>query len=304
MDIKKILYILIWLVPLIAGAQGTTDSLANAAEGSTEGITMLGTYYADRFVGRKTSCGEIFRQNQYTAAHKTIPMGTYLLVTYPLTNQHIVVKVNDRCPKPGILDMTKLAVHAIGIRGSGKVIVKTLDPNMGYFLWSNQDTLAMDEGDYMAYRDRSRPRRISPWPINATLASNTPATTSSKQASKQSNKPTEPKASNIEKPKKQPAATTDTTPNDTKVTPTVDEHVPAGKRFDIELCTVGSQQAANNEAKRLPADLQNKVVFDRNFQNRQVRIILVLDESRSHAVRTQAMLIDDFPNSYIIAHEP
>ena len=84
----------------------------------------------------------------------------------------------------------------------------------------------------------------------------------------------------------------------------VDEHVPKGKRYDIELCTVGSQQAANNEAKRLPSDLQDKVVFDRNFQNRQVRIILALDESRSHAVRTQAMLIDDFPNSYVIVHEP
>ena len=288
-----------WLVPLIAGAQGTPDSLAKASESATEGVTMLGTYYADRFVGRKTSCGEIFRQNQYTAAHKTIPMGTYLLVTYPLTNQHIVVRVNDRCPKPGILDMTKLAVHSIGIRGSGKVIVKTLDPNMGYFLWSNQDTLAMDEGDYMAYRDRSKPRRISPWPINASLASNTPASTSSKRVEK----PSELKTSNIEKPKKQSAAEVDTLPKNTKETPEVNEHVPAGKRFDIELCTVGSQQAANNEAKRLPPDMQDKVVFDRNFQNRQVRIILVLDESRSHAVRTQAMLIDDFPNSYIIVHE-
>ena len=83
----------------------------------------------------------------------------------------------------------------------------------------------------------------------------------------------------------------------------VDEHVPNGKRYDIELCTVGSQQAANNEAKRLPKELQDMVVFDRNFQNRQVRLILVLKDSRSHAVRTQAMLIDDFPDSYIIAHE-
>ena len=105
-----------------------------------------------------------------------------------------------------------------------------------------------------------------------------------------------------DKGKKQPTAIKDTL---TSPPPTivVDEHVPKGKRYDIELCTVGSQQAANNEAKRLPQDMQNKVVFDRNFQNRQVRLILVLDESRSHAVRTQAMLIDDFPNSCIITHE-
>lgn len=286
------------MLPLMVRAQNETDSLENLAEKMTEGTTMLGTYYADRFVGRKTSCGEIFRQNQYTAAHKTIPMGTYLLVTYPVTNQHVVVKVNDRCPKPGILDMTKLAVHAIGIRGSGKVVVRTLDPNMGYFLWSNQDTLVMSEAEYMAYRDRSRPRRISPWPINASLASNTRQLASNTPTSA----PSKQKSSTTEKPKKQPVATEEAPPVNPP-TAVVDEHVPKGKTYDIELCTVGSQQAANNEANRLPQDMQNKVVFDRNFQNRQVRLILVLNESRSHAVRTQAMLIDDFPNSYIIAHE-
>ena len=287
------------LMPLAAWTQDETGSLKEVSESLTGGTTMLGTYYADRFVGRKTSCGEIFRQNQYTAAHKTIPMGTYLLVTYPVTNQHVVVIVNDRCPKPGILDMTKLAVHAIGIKGSGKVIVKTLDPNMGYFLWSTQDTLAMSEADYMAYRDRSKPRRISPWPIN----SNTTTNTQLASAKPRPEPPAKQKQSSAEKPKKQPIVEKDTqaAPAPTIV---VDEHVPKGKRYDIELCTVGSQQAANNEAKRLPSDLQDKVVFDRNFQNRQVRIILALDESRSHAVRTQAMLIDDFPNSYVIVHEP
>lgn len=280
-------------------AQSETDSLERLAERTLNGTTMLGTYYADRFVGRKTSCGEIFRQNQYTAAHKTIPMGTYLLVTYPVTNQHVVVRVNDRCPKPGILDMTKLAVHSIGIRGSGKVTVRVLDPNMGYFLWSSQDTLAMSEAEYMAYRDRSKPRRISPWPINA-------SETSGAQLAAANAKPIPPakqKASVVEKAKKQPVVEKEVTTEPPPQTG-VDEHEPKGKRYDIELCTVNSQQAANNETKRLPQELQNKVVYDRNFQNKQVRIILALDESRSHAVRTQAMLIDDFPNSYVIVHEP
>ena len=128
---------------------------------------MLGTYYADKFVGRRTSNGEIFRQNQYTAAHKTIPIGTFLMVTYPVTEQTVVVRVNDRCPKPNILDMTKIAVHALGIKGSGKVAVTTLDPAVGYMLWVNQDTLAMTTDEYLAYRDKSKRKRISPYP-NAT----------------------------------------------------------------------------------------------------------------------------------------
>ena len=285
-------------MPAALLGQGEYDSIADEAELTSKGTTMLGTYYADRFVGKKTSCGEIFRQNQYTAAHKTIPMGTYLLVTYPVTNQHVVVRVNDRCPKPGILDMTKLAVHTIGIKGSGNVIVKTLDPNMGYFLWSSQDTLAMDEADYMAFRDRSKPRRISPWPINSEKTAGTQLTSTSSRPSP----PPKSQKGPAEKNPKQPKVEGDPPATPPASTHEVDS-TPKGKLYDIELCTVSSQQAANNETKRLPLELQDKVVFDRNFQNRQVRIILVLEDSRSHAVRTQAMLIDDFPNSYIIAHE-
>ena len=286
------------MCPLLGSAQGIQDSidmLANASD-----TTMLGTYYADRFVGRKTSCGEIFRQNQYTAAHKTLPMGTYLLVTYPVTNQHVVVRVNDRCPKTGILDMTKLAVHTLGIRGSGRVKVTILDPRMGSFLWSNQDTLAMTEAEYMAFRDKSRIRRISPWPINS--QGSTPTLAQQSRPKRGAEPPPKGKQQKEVQRNTQTSSAKDTVlanKQDTVVT----EPPAKGHLYDIELCTVGSQQAANNEAKRLPQDLQNKVVFDRNFQNRQVRIILVIAESRSHAVRTQAMLIDDFPDSYVIPHE-
>ena len=286
------------MCPLLGSAQGIQDSIDMLANAS--GTTMLGTYYADRFVGRKTSCGEIFRHNQYTAAHKTLPMGTYLLVTYPVTNQHVVVRVNDRCPKSGILDMTKLAVHTLGIKGSGRVKVTILDPSMGSFLWSNQDTLAMTEAEYMAFRDKSRVRRISPWPINS--QGSTPTLAQQSRSKQGADPPPKGKQQKEVQRKPQTSAAKDTALASKQDT-TVTEPPSKGHLYDIELCTVGSQQAANNEAKRLPEDLQNKVVFDRNFQNRQVRIILVIAESRSHAVRTQAMLIDDFPDSYVIAHE-
>ena len=103
-------------------AQNDTETENAQPELKPQGTVMRGTYYADKFVGRKTSNGEIFRQNQYTAAHKSIPLGTYLLVTNPATSLTIVVRVNDRCPKRGILDLTKLAANSLGIRGSGKVI--------------------------------------------------------------------------------------------------------------------------------------------------------------------------------------
>ena len=290
-----------------ATAQTDTTEAGSGKTALPNGTVMLGTYYADRFVGRKTSNGEIFRQNQYTAAHKSIPLGTYLLVTYPVTNQHIVVRVNDRCPKPGILDMTKLAVHSIGIRGSGKVVVTTLDPATGYSLWVNQDTLALDEEGYYAFRDRSRRKRISPYPI-------APGEMALPQSEKSPAPPVKP-------PKKKPAVVqkeqgtddegtprpVDTLPVEQPVTKP-EEHVAAqvetsGRLYDIELCIVNSQIAAQREAGRLPKDLQEKTLFRRNQLNNQVHVILSLGDSRSHAVRTQAMLIDEFPESCLILHE-
>ena len=281
-------------------AQPNTGDTDDSPSSRRNGITMLGTYYADKFVGRKTSCGEIFRQNQYTAAHKSIPMGTYLLVTYPATNRQIVVRVNDRCPKPGILDMTKLAVYSLGITGSGRVVVTTLDAETGARMWANQDTLAMSEEDYYAFRDRSRRKRISPYPISPTDRS------TAKQAKQPERKPSRAVADNAESETDEPV---EIEPVVEIQQPVVTETPPAktpahtGTLYDIELCIVNTQVAAQREVSRLPNDLQDKALFRRNQINNQVHVILAIADSRSHAVRTQAMLIDEFPDSCLIPHE-
>ncbi len=273
---------------------------------------MLGTYYADRFVGRHTSNGEIFRQNQYTAAHKSIPFNTYLLVTYPLTGQSVVVRVNDRCPKYNILDMTKIAVHALGIRGSGKVSVTTLEPAVGYMLWSNQDTLAMTTAEYMAYKDRSKTRRISPYPHATKDSDDEPGAIAQAEPQKSgSAKPsprTKSKSSNEStdsvqaEAAAQPSASASAAP-DTKRKDTVVATPPQGPLYDLELCTVGSQYAARLESNRLPKEMQGKLLLENNKQNREIRLILVLADTRSHVVRTQAELIDLFPESCLVPHE-
>lgn len=85
-----------------------------------------GTYYHDRFEGRKTASGEVFDQNRFTAAHWKIKLGTHVLVTNVRTGQQVIVKVNDRCPKHGVLDMTHRAAAAIGIRGCQDVTLRVL----------------------------------------------------------------------------------------------------------------------------------------------------------------------------------
>ena len=49
----------------------------------SEIITKTGraTYYANKFVGRKTTSGEVYTHDKFTAAHKTLPFGTKLKVT-------------------------------------------------------------------------------------------------------------------------------------------------------------------------------------------------------------------------------
>lgn len=87
---------------------------------------MKGTFYHNRFEGRKTASGEVFNQNLFTAAHWKIKMGTYVLVTNRNTGLQVIVKINDRCPRRGVLDMTRRAANSIGIKGCQPVTVRIL----------------------------------------------------------------------------------------------------------------------------------------------------------------------------------
>ena len=100
---------------------------------------MRVTYYHNRFEGRLTSNGELFSQRKYTAAHLTYKFGTLLLVTDPATNRWVIVRVNDRCPKKGILDLSRIAAKQLGIlqKGTTEVMVVPL-PNEYYEVWQKQ----------------------------------------------------------------------------------------------------------------------------------------------------------------------
>ena len=56
------------------------------------------SYYGPKFHGRKTANGEVFDMYGDTAAHKELPLGTILNVTYLKTGRSVIVKVNDRGP--------------------------------------------------------------------------------------------------------------------------------------------------------------------------------------------------------------
>ncbi|HUF17693.1 MAG TPA: septal ring lytic transglycosylase RlpA family protein, partial [Thermoanaerobaculia bacterium] len=74
-------------------------------------------YYADIFEGRRTANGEIFRQSRFTAAHRTLPLGTWVEVTSVATGRKARVRINDRGPFSGgfILDLTRTAARSLGV---------------------------------------------------------------------------------------------------------------------------------------------------------------------------------------------
>jgi rare lipoprotein A len=96
----------------------------------------IASHYAERFAGRKTASGQIYRPNMLTAAHRTLPMGTRLRVTRIDKMGHVIagpviVVVNDRGPYAHgrIIDLSSEAARRLGLYGTiGRVRIEVLDP--------------------------------------------------------------------------------------------------------------------------------------------------------------------------------
>jgi rare lipoprotein A len=82
--------------------------------------------YGRGFRGKKTATGEKFDQNDLTAAHPTLPMGTQATVTNLKTGDSVDVKINDRGPyvKGRDIDLSKRAAKELGITKEGVAAVK------------------------------------------------------------------------------------------------------------------------------------------------------------------------------------
>ncbi|MDD2792766.1 MAG: septal ring lytic transglycosylase RlpA family protein, partial [Sediminibacterium sp.] len=84
------------------------------------------SYYADKYEGRKTSNGEVFRQRKLTAAHKTLPFGTKVKVTNLANGRTVRVRINDRGPfiEGRIIDLSKAAAQKVDMIPAGVTRVR------------------------------------------------------------------------------------------------------------------------------------------------------------------------------------
>jgi len=102
--------------PAQAGAGGKLAAIASGPLNSTR----ASWYGGGERLSRRTASGEVFHPDALTAAHRTLPLGTRLIVT--ANGRSVVVRVNDRGPATWTgrsLDLSRGAARALGMLGSG-----------------------------------------------------------------------------------------------------------------------------------------------------------------------------------------
>lgn len=92
----------------------------------------IASWYGREFQGYRTASGERFDPNAMTAAHRTLPLGSYARVTVTSSSRSVIVRINDRGPfvRNRIVDLSYAAARALGIagRGSARVTIAPARP--------------------------------------------------------------------------------------------------------------------------------------------------------------------------------
>ena len=91
------------------------------------------TWYGSELAGQRTASGAPFDPRGFTAAHRTLPLGSYAEITSLQTGRTILVLVNDRGPNQAglLIDLSQGAAQALGIDGRGAVRVRRVTPSAG-----------------------------------------------------------------------------------------------------------------------------------------------------------------------------
>jgi rare lipoprotein A len=94
-------------------------------------VEGVASWYGPGYDGKRTSSGEVFRQDALTAAHHDWAFGTRVKVTLLSTGKSAVVRINDRFPrfKGRVLDLSRGGARAIGLigPGSGRVRLEVVE---------------------------------------------------------------------------------------------------------------------------------------------------------------------------------
>lgn len=149
------------LVPLVAvlAAFVSCARLPPAGRGAAE--VGIASWYGPDFHGRPTSSREIYDMHDMTAAHRTLPFGTHVMVTNLDNGRSTVVRINDRGPfvKGRIIDLSYAAARVLGMVGPGTARVRLDvlggrrdDSASGRTLWVQAGAFTVQENAYALAR--------------------------------------------------------------------------------------------------------------------------------------------------------
>ncbi len=115
------------VVPSLAQTRGFEWFFTNVKKPDVpcSGEMIVASWYD---TGSYTASGKAFDPNGHTAAHRTLPFGTQILITNPHTSKSLLVTINDRGPftKGVILDLARGAARGIGMTQTQWVCMETI----------------------------------------------------------------------------------------------------------------------------------------------------------------------------------
>lgn len=136
---------------------------------TSAGTRGIASWYGRQFHGRRTASGERFNMYALTAAHKTLPLMSYVRVSNPANGKSIVVRITDRGPHANnrMIDLSYGAAQELEIKGLGEVALDTVD-RAEYEAQADQTPLERDlrEASFVLLPSR-RPikRTVTPKPV-------------------------------------------------------------------------------------------------------------------------------------------
>jgi rare lipoprotein A len=127
MQLKFLFFI--FIITVFGSSVSAQDStkLSDTKKGKEAAIQYgVASYYSNNFQGKKTSSGELFSQKKLTAAHNSLPLGTYIRVTNLKNGKTVVAKVNDRLHHRNkrLVDLSYAGAQKLGYVKSGLTRVK------------------------------------------------------------------------------------------------------------------------------------------------------------------------------------
>ncbi|HET7853831.1 MAG TPA: septal ring lytic transglycosylase RlpA family protein [Candidatus Methylomirabilis sp.] len=120
--------VLVFLLAACAGGQTAPGPGSQTAHLAATGYEETGeaSWYGHPYHGRRTASGEIFDMYQMTAAHPSLPFGTWIVVENRANGRSVKVRINDRGPNRSgrILDLSYAAARVLGAIGPGVIRVR------------------------------------------------------------------------------------------------------------------------------------------------------------------------------------